>query len=256
MRWDAAVMLVGFVLDGALLALLLWRRILRVLPVFVAYIAYSLFSALANLLILHSTRGYVVLWSVTTVLDTLFYLSVLFELKKYVVRYNRATPLPEGLVFLLLVIVSVPMWLLAQWPISDEFTLAWRLSLRTLQLTSILELAGILTLAWLTNRQNLRWPEREFRVVMGMGAWAMIQFSVLIVHEHGFIGATYHWLDLLTPIAAAIATVYWVHYFWIDPSSGSDYRGGPAEKTMPQKQTTGAKESFAAKFSTAEKLGR
>lgn len=220
MSLDAAVMLAGTVLNATLLVLLLWRRVFRVLPVFVAYIAYSLIFVLTNLMPSHDARSYVLLRSAATAIDMLFYLSVLVELDKCVHLHNETSPLPEALVLLLFALVSVPIWLLAPWSPPAGWTLAWRLNFRAVQSTAIFEVAGILTMTWLTNRQHLHWPERAFRLATGLGAWAMVQLCVLIAHENGLLGASYHWLDLLTPTAAIGVTLYWLQYFWFDPSSG------------------------------------
>ena len=249
MMLDSAVMQASPVPTSALLALLLWRRVFRVLPIFVAYVAYSLFTELADLMLPNVGRGHILLWGVAVTFGTLFYLSVLLELGTRVFDFNEVSPLPEALVLLMFAVICVPIWLLAPSPSRPGLTLASQLGFRAVQWTAILEMAGILTIVWLTSLQKMDWPERELRLVMGMGAWALMQLCVLIVHEHGLIGPGYHWLDLLTPIAVISASLYWVHYFWLDPSSGVDCRLDAAARILlREKSDAGNADNFGGHF--------
>lgn len=204
-----------------LFAVLIWRRVYRELPVFTAYLIYTFLPSLASILFSSNASDSLLIWSVGTTIDTLFYLCVLAEVARAVFRYNDASPPPRGLVLLLFLGAALPIGMLAQWPAlpwhQEAWRLSWRLSFRVLQATAVLEVSGLLTVAWCSGLNKLRWPERELRLVMGMGTWALVQLCVLILHENGFIGPRYHWLDLLTPVAAMGAMIYWVHWFWFEP---------------------------------------
>lgn len=59
----------------------------------------------------------------------------------------------------------------------------------------------------------------------GMASWALVQLTVLVLHEHGLMGPGYHWLDLLTPSCVLVVLLYWLHYFWLDPASKPETLG-------------------------------
>src|ERR1700739_1771801 len=103
MTLGTAAIALNCLLLGALLPLLLWKRIDRVLPTFITYLGYSFFAGLAALALSHNAFGYRRLWCALSTIDTLFYLCVLVELGKAVLRYNRASALPSGIVFLLFI---------------------------------------------------------------------------------------------------------------------------------------------------------
>jgi len=48
-----------------------------------------------------------------------------------------------------------------------------------------------------------------------LSIWPIVSFAVLIVHTNALLGDGYHWLDLLAPAGYIVATLYWIHYFWI-----------------------------------------
>lgn len=216
MTLDTALISINLVLVAVLLAVLIWRRFYRALPLFVAYVAYTLLLALVSLAFSSRALDYLVVWGVGITIDTLFYLCVLVEVGGSVLRYNRASPLPWGLVLLLFLAASVPVGLLAQWPAVTRFQFVYQLNFRVMQATAVLEIAALLTLAWWSGLKKLHWPECELRLVMGMSSWALVQICVLLLHEHGLIGPGYHWLDLLTPASTLGVSIYWLHYFWLD----------------------------------------
>jgi len=219
MTLDSALITINLVLVTVLLAMLIWRRVYRALPVFVTYVAYSVLLGLASLASSSISMDYLFVWGVGITVDTVFYLCVLVELGKAVLRYNRGFSVRWGLVLLLFLGASVPIGLLTPWPAVVRYKLAWQLDLRVMQATAILEVAALLTVASWSALNKLHWPERELRLVTGMGSWALVQLCVLILHEHGLVGRGYHWLDLLTPLTTLGVFLYWLHYFWLEPHS-------------------------------------
>lgn len=219
MTLDTALISSNLVLVTVFLAVLIWRRFYRRLPLFVAYGAYTFLLALVALAFSSRPSDYLLVWGVGTTIDTLFYLCVLVELGRSVLRYNRASPPPAGFVWLLFLGASVPIGLLTQWPDMTRLQLAYQLVLRVMQATAVLETAALLTVAWWSGLMKLHWPECELRLVVGMGSWALVELCVLLLHEHGLIGPGYHWLDLLTPAFTLGVFIYWLHYFWLDPGS-------------------------------------
>lgn len=221
MTLDAALPPICGIVTLALVVVLASKRIFPLMPVFVVYQAYSVFFGLGMtaLLCIGDSRVYFLFWGVGNAIDTLLYLCVVAEVRRNVLRYNRAAPLSRTILFGLFIVAVVPICLLAQWS-----GFLWRdrvlqIGLRVMQASAILEVAAILALAWWSNIKKLRWPEREFQVITGMGFWAMVQFCVLILHQNGLIGPGYHWLDFLTPLSVLAVLIYWLHFFWFHPGA-------------------------------------
>lgn len=116
MTLASALGAVTLLTELALLGVLASRRVYRTLPLFMAYFAYSVILMAAGLATSPGTPLYLFVWILGVTIDTLFYLGVLAELGQSVLRFNRASPMPWGLVVLLFIGASVPISLLAQWP--------------------------------------------------------------------------------------------------------------------------------------------
>lgn len=231
MTFDSALGYLTLATTFALLAIFIGRRAYRTLPLFTAYIGYSLIFMVAGLATTPGTPPYLLVWILGVTIDTLFYLGVLLELGRSVLRFNQASPMPWGVVVLLFIGASLAIGLLAQWPQLGHYDLVSQLKFRVMQSTGVLEVAGLLTLLRWSGFKKLHWPERELRVVMGMASWALVQLAVLVLHEHGFMGSRYHWLDLLTPLCVLVVLLYWLHYFWLDSASATEtLRGGSGAK--------------------------
>jgi hypothetical protein len=65
--------------------------------------------------------------------------------------------------------------------------------------------------------RDLHWPEREIRLVTGMGLWSLISLAVVILHAHGAYGPDFYWMDLLTPICCVFVLLYWMTHFLHEP---------------------------------------
>lgn len=223
MNLDAVLPLIGAILTAALVALLFFKRVFRIMPIFVAYLGFSVVSELAATAILVSprARSSLVFWGANIVIDTLFYLCVVAEVGRNVLRYNRNGSPSSVLALALFLFAILLTSLLARWTGFYWRELGWQVYLRVTQSSAILEVAAILAIAWWGSLKKLRWPERELRMVTGMGFWAVVQFCVLIFHEHGFVGPQNHWLDFLTPFATLGVLIYWLYGFWLEPGDGT-----------------------------------
>jgi hypothetical protein len=216
MTWDAALPLACTILTAPLLAVLIRLRVYRSLPIFVVYQGYNVCAGLAAVLILrYAQKLYLDFWIADAFFDAVLCLAVMVEVGRNLLRYNHAGASRQAGWAFLFPLAGVMMWFVASWKVPLNYGVVWWLSLRLLQATAILEVAAVLTLAWWSTLEKLHWPERELKVVSGLGFAAMVEFAVVVLHEHGFLGRQYHWLDLLPPASDAAVLVYWLHYFWL-----------------------------------------
>lgn len=241
MPFDVALSWANSILLCSLLAVLLWRRVFRILPVFVAYQAYSVLFAIPSLLHTSNSSGYVLFWSLGIVVDTFFFLWVSVELGRNVLHFNDASAWPAAVFLLLFAGAALPIALLVRWSTPPAWSIIWHFEFRVMQSSAILETAALLTLAWWTGLKSLRWPECELRLVMGLGVWTLVQLAILILHEHGFVGARYRWIDYGMPLSVLGIFLYWLHYFSLVPQPPLEARFAKAGSRVGSKSTESAR---------------
>lgn len=223
MTSDTTVTLAGMGLETVLFAVLVGKRVYRTLPAFAFYTGIGLCFGAACLPVARffpaAKRPF---WMTYDAVDALLYLWVLAEVGKNLIRYNRA-PSPRRLaIIFLFLLAAIPICFLVRWTIPLRVSFILRLAYWLLQALSVLEVAAVLALIWWGSLQNLRWPDRELRVVTGLGFSSLVELGVAILHFHGFIGSQYHWLDLLPPVGFSGVLAWWLLYFAFDPGAAAE----------------------------------
>ncbi len=201
----------------AFVALLLVRRVYRALPVFFAYNVYSLCIQVISIVAArHGVESYLQLWVVSYSIDAIFYLCVLAEVARNLLRHNQPATHELLTATFLFVPFCLAAWSLASWTIDPTYSLLWRLAFLLVQITGTVPPAAFLSLAVWSHVTHLNWPERELRVATGMGSWALVSFVASVLHSHGLNSPEYHWIDLLTPICCLIVYLYWLYSFLME----------------------------------------
>lgn len=209
-----------------LLALLIQKRVFRVLPVFFAWMVWNLVSGIVFLMILRNPAPYYrEIWIVNAILDASFYFLVLAEAARNMARFNglSARWSVAALIFpQALLVVS----LLASWTLPSGFPLLFQLSLRILQIAVVTELAAILTLAVWSNLLHLTWPEWELQVTTGMGIYTIITFATTVARTHRLPDRLYTWLDQAGPYSYVGVLIFWTVIFARDTRRCEPTRDG------------------------------
>ncbi len=208
----------------SLMATLLFRRIDRIMPFFLAYVGFDIISEfLASATMRYLPQDYSAVWLALCILDLGLYLCCLAEVARNLLRANRA-PQVNWLVMpaILFAAAALTLWPILSWPqLPPRISLLLAIDLRLIQARTILTVAAVLALLAWSNAHKFRWPERETRVITGIGIWVLVSLAVLVVYTRGAIGRQYYWLDLLTPLACIGVDFYWIHYFWLNPRAGA-----------------------------------
>jgi hypothetical protein len=238
MTLDSVLPLVAAVLATPLTLLLIARRVCRTLPIFVAYLGYTFVTGFAGAwAIEYAPTVYFDFWALFVCVDLTLYLCVLVELGKNVRTHNQRGDSQWPIAILVFPLVTLAFWSLTPWPVLPRSGWIWQINFRALQALAVLQMSGLFTLLLWSSIWKLHWPERELRIVTGIGIWTVVQFAVLIVHTHGLLGGRYHWLDLLTPACCIIATAYWLHYFWLEPKAAAmPGEQGIADAAIPSRR--------------------
>ena len=230
MTLDNAVTLTGMGLVVVLLAVLIGRRVYRALPVLVFYLGAQLLLAAAGLGVARFfPAASLPYWAAYDCVDALLYCWVLAGLGKNLLRYNRAPAPGLFVIVFLFLLAALPIGFLSQWTVPLRLTLMWQCVYCLAKAASVVRVAAALALIWWSSLQNLTWPDREFRVVAGLGLPSLVGLGVAILHMHGFVGGRYHWLALLPPVAQLGVLAWWAFYFAFDPGATAETQPGGAE---------------------------
>lgn len=218
MDLDSILVAAGVLSQGVLAALLLIRRLNRSLPAFFACAAFQ--CAVGTLyLFIPAAAGSVRLytWVASIFIDTIFYFAILVELGRNTLRHNRIPPPTRWILVLLFLGITIALWPAVQFRVPLNLPPLWQFALHFLQITTLFESSAFGTLVAWSAFSKLRWPDHEFRIVTGTGAWTIVSLGVLMLHNDGFNGRPNHWVDLFTPASVLVVTVWWIHYFWFAP---------------------------------------
>ncbi len=207
---DLTLWLMAVSLEGAVLAIIIWRRIYRTLPVFSCFLVWCLLSDAGMAAMQHIPNAYLPATLVNITIDAFFQLAILFEIGRAVVRYNRIAP-PSRIILILLTIgAAILAMVLNRWKIPTEWPLLDTIYMVLLQFFAILRMVFLLTLVWWTSLYKLRWHPRELRIITGLGLYILVTFLVAVLHSHNLDGIQFHWLDQLL-----VASYLWALCLWM-----------------------------------------
>lgn len=207
---DMALWLLAVLLEGAVLAIVLWRRTYRTLPVFACFLGWCLLSDAGMAAMQRIPNAYLPATLVNMTVDALFQLAILAEIGRAVVRHNRTDPPSRVIIFLLGALAAVVAMLLNWWRVPSDWPLLNLMYIVLLQFLATLRLVFLLTLVWWTSLFKLRWHPRELRIVTGLGLYILVTFLVVVLHTHDMASMQYHWLDQLL-----VGSYLWALCLWV-----------------------------------------
>jgi hypothetical protein len=207
---DLTLWLFAVLLEGAVLVVVLWRRVYRTLPVFSCFLVWCLLSDAGMAAVEHLPNAYLSATLVNITVDALFQIAILAELGRAVVRHNRADPPNRVVLFLLTCVAALLAMLLNRWKIPMEWPLLNLMYMVLLQFLATLRLVFLLTLVWWSSLLKLRWHQRDLRILTGLGLYILVTFLVAVLHAHDMNGMQYHWLDQLL-----VASYLWALCLWM-----------------------------------------
>jgi hypothetical protein len=207
---DLTLWLFAVLLEGAVLGLVLWRRVYRSLPVFSCFLVWCLLSDAGMAAVEHLPNAYLSATLVNITIDALFQIAILAELGRAVVRHNRTDPPSRVVLFLLTCVAAVLAMLLNRWKVPTEWPLLNLVYIVLLQFLATLRLVFLLTLVWWSSLLKLRWHQRDLRILTGLGLYILVTFLVVVLHAHNMNGMQYHWLDQLL-----VASYLWALCLWM-----------------------------------------
>lgn len=206
----------GYVLaEVAVIALLLHKRVLRVLPIFTIYCFWDLFVNIGNYPVrYYLANHYLVIYIAETALDSLLQFCVLVELAWSVLRPIRAS-LPRyalGAISLAIVALGAAIWPFSGVHIVDLAPQDMFL-LHLLQTVSVLRVLFFLGLAGCSQLLSLSWRDRELQVITGLGIYSIVSLAVTMYHTHQTTPVLNSMLNQFVIGSYICSLIYWLVCF-------------------------------------------
>lgn len=213
---DNTLWIAGIVAEAAVIGLLFYRRVWRLLPVFCVYCAWALLSDAGNYLV-HTLflSSYLTTYLAETVVDSILEFGILVELAWSVLRPLRASLPRSALVVVGVLILAVGA---AIWPFSIAHAFA-NMSRelqdleRVQQTASIMRILFFLVLAGCSQMLSISWRDRELQVATGLGFYSLVSLAVEILRTHGEMQPHYLLLNRFAAAGFLFSLVYWVVSF-------------------------------------------
>jgi hypothetical protein len=225
---DRILLIAGVTAEALVVALLVWRRVYRVLPVFCSYIVWGLLSDCSmQLLQTHFPSDYIRGYLVEMSLDSLLQYGVLVELAWAVLRPFHALP-PRRV--LAATALGVLLTGVAAWPFTLEAGLAsmrWDfvLIIRLSQTFSILRILFFLALAIASHWLTVGWRNRELQVATGLGVYSLVSLIGSMIHKHQTVETpAFHRVEIAIAVSYFASLLYWAVSF---------AQKEPASRTLP-----------------------
>ena len=213
---DNTLWFAGIVAEAAVVGLLIYRRVWRLLPLFCVYCAWALLCDAGNYVI-HSffLSSYLPAYLAETVVDSILEFGILIELAWSVLRPLRAS-LPRGalvVVGVLILAVGAGIWQFSGIHEIVNSSPAWRDLVRVQQTASIMRILFFLLLAGCSQLLSIGWRDRELQVATGLGFYSIVSLAVEILHTHGAMQQHYRLLNQFAAVGYLFSLLYWVVSF-------------------------------------------
>jgi hypothetical protein len=204
-------------IEVAVVALLVYRRVWRMLPVFFVYCIWALISdALAFSIRLFSSNGYgFKFYTVVTVLDFALQFCVLVELAWSVLLPVRKSLSRKALwlVAALLLAVGSAIWPFAGLSGVAVSSKAFHFIEQLQQTASILRVLFFLFLAGCSHFLSLGWRDRELQVATGFGFYSLVSLAVAALNTHQSTPQQINHLYLMVVASFLSSLLYWIFSF-------------------------------------------
>jgi hypothetical protein len=204
------------VAEAAVLVLLLYRHVWRIMPIFCVFCTWALLGDAGAFVVLRFyPASYLTAYLTGTVVDSALEFGVLVELAWSVLRPFRAS-LPRGslvVVVGLILALGAAIWPFAVIPGFNNWPPQWHLLMRLEQTTAILRILFFLALAGGSQLLSIGWRNRELQVAAGLGFYSLVSLAVAMVQTHLTLGSQYTHLNQVEVASYIGSLLYWVVSF-------------------------------------------
>ena len=218
MNADNAITLAYILIEIAVIGLLFYRRIWRILPIFCFYCIWDVVSNVAIYLIgLYSSQsGYFHAYFAETFIDSVWQFCVLVELAWSVLRPVRAS-LPRSALFAvgaLILLAGVVIWPFATFSaLAHAASRQWILMLQLQRTVAILRILFFLLLTAGSQWLSIGWRDRELQVATGLGFYSLANIAVSVLESHQSTATQFVDLHEFVILSFICSLLYWLVSF-------------------------------------------
>lgn len=226
MTLDYAIWGGCFAVEAVLIALLLWRGVMRSFPAFLAFVCWSFVGDLLMFAFRAAPPAtFFLLYEIQMIVDSAMIFAVLVEIAWSVLRPVRSS-LPRGswvIIALLIAFASLLLWPVAGLGAPANLTAQGRSFFRLQQTFAILRVILFLGMAGFSRLFSIGWKNRELQVATGLGVYSIVSLTITVLHTHQNVGPRYHWLDQVQVASYLCALLYWVLSFATKEAERRDF---------------------------------
>jgi len=216
---DNTVTLACMLTEIAIIGLLFYRHIWRILPIFCSYCIWDVCSNIAsNTIRLQnpSPSSYFHAYFTQTLVDSAWQFLVLVELAWSVLRPIRASLSRSTLAAIaaLILLAGAAIWPFAPFSgLAHVSSKPWLLLTQLQHTVSILRILLFLLLAAGSQLLSIGWRDRELQVATGLGFYSLVSLAVSMLQAHQSTGLLYVRLNELEVVAFLCSLLYWLFSF-------------------------------------------
>lgn len=219
MSLDNALWFAGILTETVVVALLVNRRIGRILPLFLVYCIWDLISNVASFTgaqFFHFDYShYLTTYLVESVVDSALQFGVLVELAWSVLRPIRSSLSRSTLLVVAAAILALGamIWPFAVFSTLAHYSLQLRIVIHLLRTVSMLRIVLFLLLAAGSQWLSIGWRDRELQVATGLGFYSLFSLLFSILQPHLTTSAQYVRVNQLIVGSFLCSLLYWVFSF-------------------------------------------
>lgn len=213
---DNALWLVGILAEAAVVGLLGYRRVWRILPIFCLYCIWDFASNVAVFVVARSyPTSYFRFYFVQAILDSTLQFAVLVELAWSLLRPLRPAITRRALVVICILVLAAgaAIWPFAALPGLVNVGHRAHILTQMQQTVTILRVLFFLLLAGGSQFLSISWRDRELQVATGWGVVSFVSLSVAMVHMHQTTALQYEHLGQIVVASYLCSLLYWVFSF-------------------------------------------
>jgi hypothetical protein len=205
--------------EAALVGLLAYRRVWRLLPLFFAYCIWDILSNVIGFVstsFIHpSYSHYLTTYLTIEVIDATLQFGVLVELAWSVLRPIRSS-LPRAALFVVagvILALGAIIWPFVAFTSLAQYTHELRVLLDLGRTVSVLRILLFLILAGCSQLLSISWRDRELQVATGLGFFSLTTLAISMVQPHLTSSAQYVLLNQIEIGSFLCSLVYWIVSF-------------------------------------------
>lgn len=216
MSLDNGLWLAGIFTEFAVVTLLVYRRVWRLLPTFSIYCATDLITNLINVPILRFWSGvYTHVYLAETIMDSILVFGVLVELSWSILRPIRSSMPRWSLLGIsgLILLAGAAVWPFSSMKMYQDLPTQIGTIMHVQQTATIMRILVFILLAAGGQLLSIGWRDRELQVASGLGFYSLVSLGAAMLQSHQTSTIEYARWNRLVLVSYLCSLLYWTYCF-------------------------------------------